>query len=274
MPSTSSLTSSEKALIKKHAPVSSASDKILTAAIGRVYYAFPDPAKWSFSGISGAVVFGWGSNGGWLKVVDLAGTRGVIWSHEVTEEMGYFQDRTFFHTFQSDECMIGLVFSSESEASELFKKVSMRHKYAKKAGTSTASSSSNNKKQSSSSGSKKKKGGIDKSMIGKPTGFNHVAHMGFDSEKGFSSNNVDPSWERLLSQLESQGISRTQILKNETFIRNFADTSAPPAPPVEESAGAAAGGGDLASALAAALSTRKGNMGDSDDEDESDDEWE
>lgn len=97
-----SLTSSEKALIKKHAPVSSANDKILMATIGRVYYAYPDPATWSYSGVSGAIVFGWGSQGGWFKVVDLAGTRGVIWQHEVTEDMGYYQDRTFFHTFPSD----------------------------------------------------------------------------------------------------------------------------------------------------------------------------
>lgn len=72
MPSTSTLTSSEKAAIKKYAPVASSNDKILTAAIGRIYYAYPDPAKWSYSGISGAIVFGWGSNGGWLKMVDLA----------------------------------------------------------------------------------------------------------------------------------------------------------------------------------------------------------
>lgn len=71
MPSHSSLTSSEKSLVKKHAPTSQG-DKIHAAAIGRVYYAFPDPTKWSYSGISGAVVFGWGQAGGWLKVVDLA----------------------------------------------------------------------------------------------------------------------------------------------------------------------------------------------------------
>lgn len=75
MPSTSSLTSSEKALIKKHAPSSSSHDMIHTAAIARVYYAFPDPAKWSYSGISGAIVYGWGQNGGWLRVVDLAVSR-------------------------------------------------------------------------------------------------------------------------------------------------------------------------------------------------------
>lgn len=125
MPSSSTLTSSEKALVKKHAP-SGAGDKIHAAAIGRIYYAYPDPAKWSFSGISGAVVFGWGSAGGWLKVVDLAvrrrslfpldcssisradsertqqGTRGVIWQHGVVEDLQYYQDRTFFHTFPSD----------------------------------------------------------------------------------------------------------------------------------------------------------------------------
>jgi Wiskott-Aldrich syndrome protein len=160
------------------------------------------------------------------------GTRGVIWKHEIVESMQYYQDRTFFHTFPSDvripvsvaingsstdtnflaqDCMIGLVFSSESEAAELFKKISMRHKYAAKAegrkASSSASAASNGGGGGKTKG-KKKKGGIDKSMIGAPSGFQHVAHMGFDSEKGFSSNNVDPSWERLLGQLESQGISR------------------------------------------------------------------
>ncbi|GAA5939254.1 Wiskott-Aldrich syndrome protein [Sporobolomyces koalae] len=234
MPSTSTLTSSEKALIKKHGPIGSG-DKIHAAAIGRVYYAYPDPAKWSYSGISGAIVFGWGQGGGWLKVIDLAGTRGNIWQHGIVEDMPYYQDRTFFHTFPSDDCMIGLAFSSESEASELFKKVANRHKYAAKYSQSSGGGSTATIK--SPSKSKKKKGGIDKSMIGAPTGFNHVAHMGFDSEKGFTSNNIDPSWERLLSQLESQGISRTQILKNETFIRNYVEGSggpnAAPPPPAE-----------------------------------------
>ncbi|GAA5826668.1 hypothetical protein JCM11251_002846 [Rhodosporidiobolus azoricus] len=243
MPSSkSTLTSSEKSLIKKSAPTASG-DKIHAAAICRIYYAFPDPAKWSFSGLSGALVFGWGSNGGWLKLVDLAGTRGVIWQHGVVEDMAYYQDRTFFHTFPSDDCMIGLAFSSESEASELFKKFSMRHKYAAKfasSSTSTSTSSPNPSKKSSS-GKKGKKGGaggggIDKSMIGAPTNFNHVAHMGFSAEEGFSSRNIDPSWERLLQQLEGQGISRTQILKNEAFIRNFVEGSGGPSASLPPSA--------------------------------------
>ncbi|POY74203.1 hypothetical protein BMF94_2777 [Rhodotorula taiwanensis] len=259
MPSTSTLTSAEKSAVKKYAPTAH-HDKIHAAAIGRVYYAYPDPAKWSYSGIAGAVVFGWGDNGGWIKVVDLAGTRGVIWQHAVVQDMPYYQDRTFFHTFPSDDCMIGIAFSSEAEAAELFKKTSMRNKYAAKHSGqsassaaappgSTAATSSPSKLASafgggggSSSRSKKRKSaGVDKSMIGAPTGFSHVSHMGFDAESGFTSRNIDPSWERLFQQLESQGISRTQIEKNEDFIRNFvqgsggpaAATSAPsaPAPP-------------------------------------------
>ncbi|GAA5824313.1 hypothetical protein JCM5353_007018 [Sporobolomyces roseus] len=243
MPSTSTLTSSEKSLIKKHGPTGSG-DKIHAAAIGRVYYAYPDPARWSYSGISGAITFGWGQGGGWLKVIDLAGTRGNIWQHGIVDDMNYYQDRTFFHTFPSDDCMIGLSFASESEASELFKKISMRHKYAAKYNQASSSGGGGSSTAiKSPSKSKKKKGGIDKSMIGAPSGFNHVAHMGFDSEKGFTSNNIDPSWERLLSQLESQGISRTQILKNETFIRNYVEGSggpnAAPPPPAAASSGPA-----------------------------------
>lgn len=139
--------------------------------------------------------------------------------------------------------MIGLAFSSESEAAELFKKVSLRNKYAAKhsggaggsangatpppgASASAGSSGSPSKLSSLTSGLGKKRksllgggssggggGAFDKSRIGAPTGFSHVAHMGFDSSSGFTSRNIDPSWERLFEQLESQGISRVRPLR-------------------------------------------------------------
>ena len=93
MPSTSTLTSSEKSLIKKHGPTGSG-DKIHAAAIGRVYYAYPDPAKWSYSGISGAITFGWGQGGGWLKVIDLAVRLSlIIHSDEEIDESGVCRER-------------------------------------------------------------------------------------------------------------------------------------------------------------------------------------
>ena len=67
----------------------------------------------------------------------------------------------------------------------------------------------------------KKKGPINKALISGPTDFKRVAHMGFDSDKGFTSENVDPSWQHLLTQLQGMGISRTQIDENKDFIQNF-----------------------------------------------------
>lgn len=106
--------------------------------------------------------------------------------------------------------MIGLPFTSESEASELFKKISMRSKYAKKYSTSSASTPAASSSKSKSKSGKGK--GIDKSMIGAPTGFSHLAHMGFDTKSGgFTSENVDPTWERLLGQLEGMGVSKVRL---------------------------------------------------------------
>ena len=162
----------------------------------------------------------------------------------------------------AQECMIGIAFASEDEAKELYKKVSQRHKFAKKyGGTSAASFSKSSGGGGTSSprksrmGSKKSSsgGGVTKAMISAPSGFSHVAHMGFDSQSGgFTSNNIDPAWERLLGQLESQGVSRSQIQKNEQFIRNFvegqggpdaatnnAPRNMPPPPPPPPPAGAA-----------------------------------
>lgn len=99
MPSTSSLTASEKALVKRAVP-----ERILAVALARIYYAYPNPSKWSFSGLQGALVFAWAASGGVLRCVDLLGTRGVLWSYQLGHGDGwdYFQDRKLFHTFPGD----------------------------------------------------------------------------------------------------------------------------------------------------------------------------
>lgn len=68
---------------------------------------------------------------------------------------------------------------------------------------------------------RKDAGPVDKGAISNPQSFNHVAHMGFDSEKGFTTENIDPSWTKLLEQLNTLGISEDQIKGNEDFIRDF-----------------------------------------------------
>lgn len=45
--------------------------------------------------------------------------------------------------------------------------------------------------------------------------------MGYDSEKGFSSSGVDPSWQVLLEQLSMRGFSEKDIENNKDFIHEF-----------------------------------------------------
>ena len=52
MPSQSALTREEKDKIKASCP--NGSGKILSAAVGRIYYAYPDPDQWTFAGQEGA----------------------------------------------------------------------------------------------------------------------------------------------------------------------------------------------------------------------------
>ncbi|EED80968.1 predicted protein [Postia placenta Mad-698-R] len=222
MPAQSTLSSDDKSKVK--AAVPNNSNKIHTAALARIYYAHPNPNEWSYAGLQGALAFIHDKSKGalYLRMVDLAGTRGVIWQHELYEGLEYFQDRPFFHSFPGDECMIGIVFAEESEAKTFYKKVTTT-----KVGTEKPKSS--NKKKAS------KGGKIDKSMISGPTSgsFQHVAHMGYDPVKGFTSSNVDPSWSAFLSQLEGHGLSREVLEQNMDFIKDFvrdAQKSAP-APP-------------------------------------------
>ncbi|KAF8066732.1 hypothetical protein FPV67DRAFT_1367468, partial [Lyophyllum atratum] len=210
MPAQSTLSADDKAKVKSAVSGS----KVFTAALARVYYAYPSPSKWSYAGLQGAIAFVKDTTNNTLsfKMVDLEGTRGVIWEHELYEGFEYHPDRSFFHSFAGDDCMIGFVFVSEQEAKTFWKKV-MANK---------------DQKASKPKAEKKKKkavkgGKIDKSLISGPTAgsFVHLGHMGYDAEQGFTSTGVDPSWTALLGSLEGSGISKEVLAKDMEFIKDF-----------------------------------------------------
>ena len=66
-------------------------------------------------------------------------------------------------------------------------------------------------------------GMIDKSLISAPTpgSFVHVAHVGYEVEKGFTTSGVDPSWLAFLGDLQKHGISEDVIEENMDFIKRF-----------------------------------------------------
>lgn len=158
------------------------------------------------------------------------------------------------HTRRStdhQDASYAFVFPNELEANDFYKKVANRSKYAvkakekeerraeraaekaaaaqEKASASAAASASGSVGGGGGGTPKKKgfgskiKGKIDKSMISGPKtdSFKHVAHMGYDSNKGFSSVGVDSSWQTLLEQLSAKGVSAKDIQENEAFIKDY-----------------------------------------------------
>lgn len=99
MPSQSTITADEKVKIK-----SAITTKIFSATLARIYYAYPQPEKWSYAGLQGALVFTLdnSNNTYYFKMVDLDGTRGILWEHELYEDLEYNRERNFFHSFEGD----------------------------------------------------------------------------------------------------------------------------------------------------------------------------
>lgn len=159
MPSSSTIDAAAKSKIKSSLP--SSQYKIITATVARVYAAIGE-GEWAYTGIEGGVALvrilsgptaDKGACG--FRVVDLKvsrtlsggdqlrrtclidavlviqGTRGIIWDHDIYENMQYNQDRRFFHTFEGDEFLIAFSFAEEREADDFFKKVNGRSKYGK-----------------------------------------------------------------------------------------------------------------------------------------------
>ena len=143
MPSQSTLSGDEKAKLKS--VVSAPSHKITYAALARIYYAHPQPNKWAYAGLQGALALCTNNATGTMhmKMVDLDGTRGVIWDQELYDGFEMNQDRAFFLSFEGDvrashspfmfpfltrlqKCTIGFVFADESEAKTFNKKVKER----------------------------------------------------------------------------------------------------------------------------------------------------
>ena len=78
--------------------------KIINATIVRIYYAYPDPSQWSYSGEQGGLALAKDKATGlyYLRLVDLQGTRGVVWEHELYDGFTLNADRPFFHSFPGD----------------------------------------------------------------------------------------------------------------------------------------------------------------------------
>ncbi|KAH7336111.1 hypothetical protein BKA65DRAFT_431511 [Rhexocercosporidium sp. MPI-PUGE-AT-0058] len=127
------LTDDDKETVKRQVP--KATNKIQAVAVARLYIAYPNRNKWTYTGLQGAAVLANDLVGNtyWLKLVDVSPlNRGVIWDQEIYDTWSYNQDRTFFHTFETEDCLAGLSFVDEKEAKQFLKKMNDREKNASK----------------------------------------------------------------------------------------------------------------------------------------------
>ncbi|EKD14588.1 WH1 domain-containing protein [Drepanopeziza brunnea f. sp. 'multigermtubi' MB_m1] len=127
------LSDNDKETVKRHIPKNL--NKIQAVAVTRLYIAYPDPRTWTYTGLQGAAALVNDLVGStfWLKLVDVSPAgRGVIWDQEIYDTWSYNQDRTFFHTFETEDCLAGLSFADEKEAKQFLKKMNDREKNASK----------------------------------------------------------------------------------------------------------------------------------------------
>ncbi|KAL8737601.1 MAG: hypothetical protein Q9181_001543 [Wetmoreana brouardii] len=132
------LSENDKETVKRTVPKSA--NKIQAVAVARLYIAYPNRQRWAYTGLQGAAVLANDLVGStfWIKLVDVSGSnRGVIWDQEIYDPFYYNQDRTFFHSFELEDCLAGLSFVDEKEARQFKKKMDEREKNASKSTKAT-----------------------------------------------------------------------------------------------------------------------------------------
>ncbi|KAG0241633.1 hypothetical protein BGW41_005649 [Actinomortierella wolfii] len=232
MPSVTLHNPEDKAAIKRALPTST--QKIITATVARLYVAYPDSQTWTYSNIMGGLAFVQTKNTFLFRIVDLMGSRGVIWEQELYEGFEYNQERSFFHTFATDNYLAAFSFADEQEASVFYKKVSNRGTLKKVKSGSPSPKSKKGGLFGSVKEKKGHKGKLDKSQIGLPSNFRHLSHIGWDPNKGFNVQNIDPEWKNLFEQLEKMGVSQEDINNNAEFVTQFVQARGGPAAAVKK----------------------------------------
>ncbi|KAK4162050.1 WH1-domain-containing protein [Cladorrhinum sp. PSN259] len=263
------LNDDDKETVKRFVPKQT--NKIHAVAVARLYIAYPNRTRWTYTGLQGAIVLANDLVGNtyWLKMVDVSpGNRGVIWDQELFDTWNYNQDRVFFHTFELEECLAGLSFVDEKEAKQFLKKMNDREKNASKATQKTPFGGS------AQGGHHKHHHGILGGLFGhrhssaptppeSPRTPAPASRLGrSDSVNGYQNQMTtsefatleafDPEWrEHFGDDLKSQGLTDDFIRDNQDFIINFlkqeqanqtsqqpvSSPAPPPAPPVNGSGG-------------------------------------
>jgi len=240
------LSEDDKQTVKRTVP--KPANKIFAVAVARLYVAYPNRQRWTFTGLQGAAVLANDLVGNtfWIKLVDISpANRGVIWDQEIYEGFQYNHDRVFFHTFELEECLAGLSFTDEKEARQFKKKVDEREKNAHKntrskpfaVGSSQAPSAAAVQASTIASASKSHGflGGLFSSSkhntpqapaqsIIPPRGLELNSHAASPTPPPLAGSEIDlndPDVQAVLRDLKKYGIEEDQIHEHAGFIKSY-----------------------------------------------------
>ncbi|KAL9594456.1 MAG: hypothetical protein Q9219_007026 [cf. Caloplaca sp. 3 TL-2023] len=239
------LSDNDKETVKRTVP--KPANKIQAVAVARLYIAYPNRQRWVYTGLQGATVLANDLVGNtfWIKMVDVSGSnRGVIWDQEIYDPFYYNQDRTFFHSFELEECLGGLSFVDEKEAKQFKKKMDEREKNASKSTKATpfqGLGSQNSTAPQVNGKSQSKLGGLSGLLHGQrsssaphgsqpppPPSSNmpssvipSLASNSPQRNRSEALDDVDPSWREILGELLEMGITEDQIEENSDFIKEY-----------------------------------------------------
>lgn len=190
----------------------------------------------------------------------------LIYEQELYNNMDYVVSCPFLHTFEGDDCMIGFNYANEDEARDM--KITVEQKLHAKRKREERRIRINNDSQQSSMVSTnnsfqfnnnnniainkpltkkdKQKRNLTKADIGKPLEFRHVAHVGWDPDKGFAVESLD---DNLKHFFQKAGVSESHLKDKETrqFIYNFIELNGGRERLEQESRTTSSGGGSISS---------------------------
>jgi len=216
------LNSEDKEKIKRAIP--KASNKIIDATAARLYIAYPDTNAWNYTGLSGAIVFSDDLVGHtfFLKMVDISGNRGVLWDQELYVDFQYNQDRLFFHTFELDECLAGLLFEDKKDAQHFYKRVSHREKYGSRQTLHNKKAIELKKKPSADADKRKVglRGDLSQSIV-ENDGFSNEQRVRRARGVIYYDKEPPAEWRSFYKELEGVGIKEDMIAENREFIKDY-----------------------------------------------------
>ncbi|KAK6503611.1 hypothetical protein TWF481_008624 [Arthrobotrys musiformis] len=210
----STLNKNDREQVKRVVP--SATNEILGDGVARLYVNYPDRNRWNYTGISGCLVLANDKVGRthFFKIVDISpANRGVLWDQELYDGLQYNQDRTFFHSFEIEECSAGFSFTDEKEA-EAFRKRVLKIAPPLPPGARSHHSQPSSQRSKGRDGNNSHATGQQNpsTQWGKPP-----------EAPSTVVDDIDPSWKPLLAELYELGITDEMIRNNSDFIREYVE---------------------------------------------------